>query len=112
MLESGKRQHTKLAFWSSAMTEKRSPVHPALRADFVTVPWKRRRRINLNAWARVAAETERIPVVPSTAVRPPPRSKSGYSLIGVPSRNGLTSSGEIILEQSEENRRLLAKPGP
>ncbi|MDF3041500.1 MAG: hypothetical protein K0Q71_4206, partial [Thermomicrobiales bacterium] len=35
------------------MTEKRSPVHPALRADLVTVPWKRRRRINFNAWTRV-----------------------------------------------------------
>jgi hypothetical protein len=50
------------------MTKKHSPVHPALRIHFVTVPWKRRRRINFNAWARVTAKTEPIPGVPSATV--------------------------------------------
>jgi hypothetical protein len=53
------------------MTKKHSSVHPALRADSVSVPWKRRRRIDFNAWSRVTAETERIPAVPSAAVRSP-----------------------------------------
>jgi hypothetical protein len=43
------------------MTEKHSPVHPALRVDFVTAPWKRRRRINFNAWARITPGTQHIP---------------------------------------------------
>ena len=74
------------------MTEKHSSVHPALRADFVTVPWKRRRRINVNVGARVTAEIKRIPTVPSATVRPLPRS-GPLPLDRLPSPEPLRSSG-------------------
>lgn len=74
------------------MTEKHSPVHPALRADFVTVPWKRRRRINFSAGARVTAETEGIPAVPLAPVPPLPRS-GPLPLDRLPSAEPLRCSG-------------------
>ena len=91
------------------MTGKHSPVHPALRVDFVTVPWKRRRRINFNAWARITPETETIPSVPSTAVRPLPRSRP-LRLDRVPP-DVLAAMGETLREKTEEDRRPLTKFG-
>jgi hypothetical protein len=80
------------------MTGKHSPVHPALRVDFVTVPWKRRRRINFNAWARITPDTETIPCVPSSAVRPLPRSRP-LRLDRVPP-DVLAAMGEALREKS------------
>jgi hypothetical protein len=87
------------------MTKKHSPVHPALRVDFVTVPWKRRRRINFNAWARVTAKTEPIPVVPSSMVRPPLRSGPCSDSTGFPSRDGPATIEMIRIGTIEEARR-------
>jgi hypothetical protein len=85
------------------MAQKHSPVHPALRADFVTVPWRRRRRIDFNAWARVTAETERIPATPSAAVRPLPRSGI-LQRDRLPSQDGLAQMGQMLPEKTEEER--------
>jgi hypothetical protein len=87
------------------MSEKHSPVHPALRVDFVTVPWKRRRRINFNAWTRVTAKTEPIPAVPSATVPPPLRSGPCGDSTGFPSRDGPPTMEVTRIGAIEEARR-------
>jgi hypothetical protein len=87
------------------MTERHSPVHPALRVDFVTLPWKRRRRITFNAWTRVTAETEPIPAVPVATVRPPLRSGPSGDSTGFPSRDSPATMEVIRIGAIEESRR-------
>ena len=84
------------------MTGKHSPVHPALRVDFVTMPWKRRRRINFDAWARITPETEGIPAVPSPVVRPLPRS-GPVRRDRVPP-DVLALMGQMLPEKTQEGR--------
>jgi hypothetical protein len=91
------------------MTDKHSPVHPALRVDFVSAPWKRRRRINFNAWARITPETQHIPAVPSAPVPLLPR--SGLLRRDRVPPDVLALMGEILVEKTEEDRRPLAKSG-
>ena len=93
------------------MTQKHSPIHPALRAHVVTEPWKRRRRIDFNTWPRLTVETERIPAMPSAPVRPSPGPEP-LRLGGIPSRQGFAPMGEILLEKTEEEKRPLASCGP
>ena len=92
------------------MTGKHSPVHPALRVDFVTMPWKRRRRIDFTAWACITPETEGIPAVPLAAGRPLPRS-GPLGRDRVPPAV-LALMDEMLGEKPEEDRRPLAKSGP
>jgi hypothetical protein len=91
------------------MTEKHSPVHPALRVDFVTAPWKRRRRINFNAWARITPETQHISAVPSAPV--PLLSRSGLLRRDRVPPDDLALMREILVEKTEVDRRPLAKSG-
>ena len=52
------------------MTDKHSSIHPALRSDRVTLPWKRRRRIEFSAWPPLTIDAGSISAAAPTRVHP------------------------------------------
>ncbi len=52
------------------MTGKHSSIHPTLRSDRATLPWKRRRRIEFSSWPRLTIDASPSSAAMSTRGQP------------------------------------------
>jgi hypothetical protein len=54
------------------MTGKHSSIHPTLRSDRATLPWKRRRRIEFSSWPPLTIDVRPVSTAMSTRGHPSP----------------------------------------
>ena len=78
--------------WRVAVTHKHSAIHPTLRSDRATLPWKRRRRIEFASWPRLMIDAS--PTSTAMVSRWHPLPAVGESSDAVIRRHTISDAGQ------------------